>query len=154
VTVIQIVSNQPGAGKTCLVQGAAAALGVSERVTSPSFLLRRDYRGRVPIIHLDVYRLDTLSEVTDLGYEEVGAGPSVAFIEWGDAMAPLLPASHLEVDLRLGDVTPPGEEPATADGDTTDDERTIDLRPHGDDWRRRMVDLAAALAPWRDGEVA
>jgi tRNA threonylcarbamoyladenosine biosynthesis protein TsaE len=139
------LTGELGAGKTCLVQGAAEALGVAERVTSPSFLLRRDYRGRVPLIHLDVYRLDTLSEVIDLGYDEVGDGSSVALIEWGDAMGPLLPADHLEIDLRLGD-------PADA-GPGLDEERTIHVRPHGDDWRRRMEALAAAFAPWRDEEA-
>lgn len=134
------LTGELGAGKTCLVQGAAAALGVAERVTSPSFLLRRDYRGDVPVIHLDVYRLDTLSEVAGLGYDDVGEGPGVAFIEWGDAMAPLLPADHLEVELRLGD--------PTVNGDALAEERCICLRAHGDDWRRRLQVLAGALAQW------
>lgn len=142
------LTGELGAGKTCLVQGAAAALGVEGRVTSPSFLLRRDYRGRVPIIHLDVYRLDTLQEVMDLGYEEIVDGARIAFIEWGDAMAPLLPAGHLEVDLRLGD---PAGGPAD-DGTALAEERTLVVRPHGDDWRRRMPDLVAALGDWTDGE--
>jgi tRNA threonylcarbamoyladenosine biosynthesis protein TsaE len=141
------LTGELGAGKTCLVQGAAVELGVTERVTSPSFLLRRDYRGRMPIIHLDVYRLDTLQEVLDVGYDEVADGAGVTFIEWGDAMAPLLPADYLEVDLRLGD--------PTAAGDFTEgaEARTLELRPHGADWRRRMGDLADRLAPWTDGKA-
>ncbi|PSO48678.1 MAG: tRNA (adenosine(37)-N6)-threonylcarbamoyltransferase complex ATPase subunit type 1 TsaE [Actinobacteria bacterium QS_8_72_14] len=63
------LTGELGAGKTCFVQGAARGLGVSTRVTSPSFLLRRDYEGRVGVVHLDVYRLD------DLGPAVAGGSP-------------------------------------------------------------------------------
>lgn len=133
------LTGELGAGKTCFVQGAAAALGVTDRVTSPTFLLRRDYEGRVPVVHLDVYRLDTLREAAELGLDEVGR--SVTFIEWGDAMQPLLPGDHLEVELSvpLQAVMAPG-------GDET---RSVVLRPHGPDWRRRIVGLAVDCARWR-----
>lgn len=134
------LTGELGAGKTCFVQGAAAALGVSERVTSPTFLLRRDYHGRVPVVHLDVYRLDTLQEASELGLDEVGR--SVTFIEWGDAMQPLLPADHLEVTFSAA-----GDEPGSLDGDEV---RRIVLRPRGADWKRRIVGLAVDCAPWRD----
>src|SRR5688572_23076479 len=65
------LTGELGAGKTCFVQGAAAALGVTERVTSPSFLLRRDYHGDLPLVHLDVYRLERLQDVIDLGIDDV-----------------------------------------------------------------------------------
>ena len=135
------LTGELGAGKTCFVQGAAAALGVTERVTSPTFLLRRDYEGRVPVVHLDVYRLDTLQEASELGLDEVGR--SVTFIEWGDAMQPLLPAGHLEITFRSPDI-------ADADDATGSDEvRSIVLRPRGADWKRRIVGLAVDCAPWR-----
>lgn len=133
------LTGELGAGKTCFVQGAAAGLGVTQRVTSPTFLLRRDYQGRLPVIHLDVYRLDSLQEALELGMEE--ARGAVTFIEWGDAMRPLLPAAHLEVELRT-----PQELTAAADGDTR---RLITLRPYGADWNRRIVGLAVDCAPWR-----
>ncbi|MGH8902709.1 MAG: tRNA (adenosine(37)-N6)-threonylcarbamoyltransferase complex ATPase subunit type 1 TsaE [Egibacteraceae bacterium] len=95
------LTGELGAGKTCFVQGAAAALGVPDRVTSPSFVLRREYQGRVPVLHLDVYRLSTLQEALDIGYEEALDRDWVTFIEWGDAMSPLLPVDHLEVEFRL-----------------------------------------------------
>jgi tRNA A37 threonylcarbamoyladenosine biosynthesis protein TsaE len=93
----------------------------------------------VPIIHLDVYRLDTLQEASDLGLDE--ADNCVTFIEWGDAMQPLLPADHLEIDFR-------SSEP---DGEAGDDDevRKIVMRPRGADWRRRIVGLAVDCAPWR-----
>jgi tRNA threonylcarbamoyladenosine biosynthesis protein TsaE len=139
------LTGELGAGKTCFVQGAAAALGVTEPVTSPSFLLRRDYCGRVPVIHVDVYRLETLQEVVDLGYADVVDSDSIAFIEWGDAMSQLLPPDHLEVELRLGELD--------EDVDGPEEERFLTVHPHGDGWRRRLVDLSAALGPWRaDGQ--
>lgn len=135
------LTGELGAGKTCFVQGAARALGVADRVTSPSFVLRREYEGRVPVLHLDVYRLETLQEVVDLGYEEVLDRTRVTFIEWGDAMSPLLPAEHLELEFHLP--------PITLDASDSElDLRRIVLRARGDDWRRRMVGLRADLAPW------
>jgi tRNA threonylcarbamoyladenosine biosynthesis protein TsaE len=133
------LTGELGAGKTCFVQGAAAALGVTDRVTSPTFLLRRDYQGSVPIVHLDVYRLDTLQEASELGLDE--ATTSVTFIEWGDAMQPLLPADHLEIAFGL-----PSPDLAAAGDDET---RRIVLRPRGADWKRRIVSLAVDCAPWR-----
>lgn len=135
------LTGELGAGKTCLVQGAAAALGVAERVTSPSFILRKDYQGTVAVLHLDVYRLQTLQDVLDIGWEEALDRSRVAFVEWGDAMSPLLPEDYLEVDLRvdLGDTrAEPGAE-----------QRLIGLRPRGADWSRRLAELAAALGDWR-----
>jgi tRNA threonylcarbamoyladenosine biosynthesis protein TsaE len=134
------LTGELGAGKTCFVQGAAAALGVTERVNSPTFLLRRDYQGSVPIVHLDVYRLDTLQEASELGLDE--ATTSVTFIEWGDAMQPLLPADHLEIAFSL-------PEPDLVAGGGDDETRQIVLRPRGADWKRRIVSLAVDCAPWR-----
>lgn len=141
------LTGELGAGKTCFVKGACHALGVTEPVSSPTFVLRRDYAGRVPIIHLDVYRLDHLAEVADLGYEEIPDPARITFIEWGDAMAPLLPSDHLEVELRSSEV-PPDE---VVDPDRIDERRRLTLRPHGDDWLRRIVPLSAGLEPWRAG---
>jgi tRNA threonylcarbamoyladenosine biosynthesis protein TsaE len=136
------LTGELGAGKTCFVQGAAAALGVTERVTSPSFVLRREYQGDLPLLHLDIYRLETLQEVIDLGYEEVFDHSRVTFIEWGDAMSPLLPRDHLELEFRLPRIdatAEPGEE-----------DRRIIVRPRGEDWMRRAAGLAGDLQAWAD----
>lgn len=135
------LTGELGAGKTCFVQGAARQLGVTSRVTSPSFLLRRDYEGRVSVLHLDVYRLDDLGEVLDLGFDQAGDDERVTFVEWGDAMSPLLPPDHLEVEL-LADP----KEPA--------DHRRVTLIAHGDGWRRRLAAAEARLARWADAPVA
>ena len=127
------LSGDLGAGKTCFVQGAAAALGVERRVTSPTFTIMRSYAGRLPIVHIDVYRLDRLQDVLELGEEAVNAADAVTFVEWGDAVASLLPADRLDVTITTG----PG-----------DDERTLVLAPLGK-WLARHTDLEAALAAWR-----
>lgn len=136
------LTGELGAGKTTFVQGAAESLGVTQRVTSPSFLLRREYPGPVPVVHMDVYRLETLQEVVELGYDEILDTARVTFIEWGDAMSPLLPPDHLEIELHLGDLAP-GDDPEQGE------ERQVVVRAHGDDWARRLAGLAADLQPWR-----
>lgn len=90
-----------GAGKTCFVQGAAAARGVRTPVTSPSFVLVREYAGDVRIVHVDVYRLDHLQELEDLGYEDVFADDAVAFVEWGDAVEGMLPPDRFVITLSV-----------------------------------------------------
>jgi tRNA threonylcarbamoyladenosine biosynthesis protein TsaE len=137
------LTGELGAGKTCFVQGAAAALGVPERVTSPSFLLRRDYQGNLPVVHLDVYRLERLQDVIDLGIDDVLGRAGVTFIEWADAMSPLLPHGYLEVELRL-----PPPEPSAGIAEA-EGPRRITVRPRGDDWLRRMAGLRADLVRWR-----
>jgi tRNA threonylcarbamoyladenosine biosynthesis protein TsaE len=132
------LTGELGAGKTCFVQGAAAALGVEQRVTSPTFVLRREYPGRLPVVHLDVYRLDSLSDVLELGFEEIVDTGAVTFIEWADAMSPLLPPDHLEVELRT--------ELSTRADDV--DARRLILRPRGNDWRRRLGGLFDRLREW------
>ena len=139
------LTGELGAGKTCFVQGAAKALGVTERVTSPSFVLRREYDGPVPVLHMDIYRLETLQEIVDIGYEEVFDHSRVTFIEWGDAMSPLLPSDHLELEFRLP--------PADAGGLPGEEDRAIVLRPRGEQWRRRLSELRPELLPWA-GESA
>ena len=93
-----------GAGKTCFLQGLAAGLGVTSEVTSPTFVLVNLYRGRLPVYHLDAYRTESLSEVLDLGVEEMFHGDGVTIIEWADKLLPLLPADAVIVRISgLGD---------------------------------------------------
>src|SRR5918992_4998381 len=122
------LSGDLGAGKTVLVQGIAAASGVEERVTSPSFTIVHEYKGRFPLIHIDVYRLNSFQEVLDLGFEEFLDPQAVVMIEWGNAIAPLLPRRHLEIEIRR------------AETDDSDD-RFILFRPHGQDWIRKIQDM-------------
>jgi tRNA threonylcarbamoyladenosine biosynthesis protein TsaE len=137
-----------GAGKTVFAQGFAAGLGVGEQVTSPTFTLVRQYPvppvapppggpGGTPIrtlLHADVYRLDHLHEIVDLGLGELVEDGAVALVEWGDAADPLLGEESLRVELAAGD---------------DDDERVVTVHPRGEGWSRRWEAVLEALGPWR-----
>ena len=98
------LTGELGAGKTCFVQGLARGLGVAGGVTSPTFVLVNHYRGRLPVYHLDAYRTGSLTELVDLGLEEMLHGDGVTVIEWADKLLPLLPARTIHVHLSgLGD---------------------------------------------------
>jgi tRNA threonylcarbamoyladenosine biosynthesis protein TsaE len=146
------LSGELGAGKTCFVQGAARALGVRREVTSPTFLLVRVYdEATPPIVHCDVYRLEVLQDVLDLG-DEVMADDAVTFIEWGDAVAPLLPGDRLDVEVLL--VDDPADGPTGAGGDAEAEaagraRRRVRVRGHGS-FQLRLPDLQAACSRWLD----
>jgi len=93
-----------GAGKTCFLQGLARGLGVESMVTSPTFVLVNHYRGRLPVYHLDAYRTETLTELLDIGVEDLLHGDGVTVIEWADKLLPLLPSHTITVTITgLGD---------------------------------------------------
>lgn len=129
-----VLAGDLGAGKTAFVQGFGAALGVTERITSPTFTLVHVYDdGRMPIHHLDVYRLEQMSEALDLGLAEMLEEEGVVLIEWGDAITPVLPHGYLEVRLTFG---------------AGDDGRELGFRPVGPTWVGRLDSLKGALSPW------
>lgn len=128
-----LLSGDLGAGKTAFAQGFGRASGVHERITSPTFVLVRRYEGRFPIVHVDVYRLDHMQEVVELGIAELFDETSVALVEWGDIVTPALPPEHLEVRFEFGD---------------GDDERLIVLEAVGAAWASRSGALSRALCRW------
>lgn len=134
---VLVLAGDLGAGKTTFVQGLAKGLGIVERVTSPTFILMKEYPGgRFPLMHLDVYRLGKIQEVIDLGIDEFLDPSYVVAVEWGDMVEPLLPREHLKVEI-------------THDGA---DVRTISLLGQGSHWLTRMPTikkLADAIAAER-----
>jgi tRNA threonylcarbamoyladenosine biosynthesis protein TsaE len=124
-----------GAGKTTLVQGAARGLGTSDHVASPTFVLVREYRGAIPVYHLDVYRLERMQEVLDLGFEDLLDPSGVMFVEWGDAIEPILPQDFLEIALTVA----------------SDDDRTLRFRGYGSSWTARWERLEGVLGGWGAG---
>jgi|SRR5438132_10819308 len=125
-----------GAGKTTLVQGAARGLGVEdEPVVSPTFTLVREYRGALPVYHLDVYRLDRIQEVIDLGIEELLDPNGVTFVEWGDAIEGLLPDDYLEIELWTR---------------VEDEGRMVVMSGSGSSWSTRWERLEAVTEPWTE----
>ena len=93
-----------GAGKTCFVQGLVHGLGVTTRATSPTFVLINQYRGRLPVHHVDAYRISTPAELIDIGLLELMDDEAVTIIEWADRITSLLPARAITVHIEgLGD---------------------------------------------------
>jgi tRNA threonylcarbamoyl adenosine modification protein YjeE len=106
-TKLELVINL----RTAKALGLARGLGVTTDVTGPTFVLVNQYRGRLPVYHLDAYRTGSLTELVDLGLEEMLQGDGVTMVEWADKPLPLLPARTIHVHLSgLGDE--PGAEPA------------------------------------------
>ena len=111
-----------GAGKTHLAKAFGAGLGVTETVTSPSFVLMAEYAGRLPLFHIDLYRLADASDALAGGLIDDRQTAGVTLVEWPDRLGPALPAKRLDVVI---------------DG-TGDDERTITLRAFGDGAQRYL----------------
>lgn len=90
---IVLFTGDMGAGKTTFIKELCATMGVVDVVTSPTFALINEYStgGGKPIYHFDIYRLDSLDEVIDLGYEEYVYSGNLCFIEWWQKMEPLIP---------------------------------------------------------------
>lgn len=127
-----LLVGELGAGKTAFAQGFAAALGVDEPITSPTFTLARSYQGKLQINHLDVYRLESAQEAEDLGLGEL-LEVGVTLIEWGDTIVSALPADYLELRFAYGE---------------QDDEREVEVRIVGPSWSARQRALTAALETW------
>lgn len=129
-----LLSGDLGAGKTTLAQGFGRGLGVTEPIVSPTFVLARQYAGRLPLIHADAYRMDSLLEVADLDLPDLLDGGAVALVEWGDVIAPVVPADYLEVRIEFG---------------AGDDDRTLAVRPVGPAWALRTNMVRSALGRWQ-----
>lgn len=128
-----LLAGELGSGKTAFTQGFGRGLGVREPITSPTFTLMHEYEGRVPLLHVDVYRLDHLQEIVDLGITELVDDDRIAIVEWGDVAEPVLPPDFLEVQLSYGD---------------GDDDRHLRLRAVGSKWSARQSGLRIALDRW------
>lgn len=122
-----LLVGELGTGKTCLVQGIAHGLAVDEYAFSPSFVIVREYQGRLPLYHVDLYRLEHAGEIADLGLEEYFYGDGVCVVEWADRAPGLVPGDNLLIHLRYM----PG----------SDTGRSITVEPQG----QRYRDLAGQL---------
>jgi tRNA threonylcarbamoyladenosine biosynthesis protein TsaE len=133
---IVLLAGELGAGKTTFTQGFGKALGIDEQITSPTFTLMRPYDGRnLRLLHCDVYRLEHLQEIIDLGINELVDDEAVALVEWGDVAEPVLPADFLEIRFSYGD-------------EEADDHRSLAVRAVGGSWAARNAAVQRALERW------
>ncbi|MBD7966235.1 tRNA (adenosine(37)-N6)-threonylcarbamoyltransferase complex ATPase subunit type 1 TsaE [Fictibacillus norfolkensis] len=112
-----------GAGKTTFTKGLAKGLGVTRTVNSPTFTIIKEYSGRLPLYHMDVYRLENSDE--DLGFEEYFSGDGVCVVEWAVFIEDYLPEERLELVISH----------------KGDDEREIQLKPIGSRYEERVKEI-------------
>lgn len=128
-----------GAGKTTLTQAIGQGLQVPQScyITSPTFSLLHEYPGRLPLYHLDLYRLSDETEIEDLGLLEYLYGPGLTVIEWPDRLGSLMPEERLHIELSL----------------LSETARRAEITAHGEAWRKRMAALRGGRM-WRAPDSA
>jgi tRNA threonylcarbamoyladenosine biosynthesis protein TsaE len=132
---VYLLTGNLGTGKTHLVQGIGFGLGVKEYACSPSFMIAREYHGRLMLYHLDLYRLDHIEEIVDLGIDQYFSSDAVCAIEWAEKGNGVLPEDNLSVKMEhLGN-----------------DNRRITFIPHGEHYVQLVRRLKDALS--KDSEV-
>lgn len=119
-----------GSGKTCLTQGIAWGLVVEGYATSPSFVVINQYRGRLPLYHIDLYRIDSIEEVMELGLDDYLYGEGVCVVEWAEKALALFPPEHLLIEMSFLSQT----------------SRRLDLKAKG----QRYLEMLSQLSPRRN----
>ena len=122
---IFLLSGELGSGKTCLTQGIAWGLGIEGYATSPSFVVMNQYQGRLPLYHIDLYRLENVAEVMDLGLDDYLYGQGVCVVEWADRAPQAFPSEHLQINISY----------------VSETSRRFELKPGG----KRYVELLSQL---------
>ena len=120
-----------GAGKTALTQAIGRGLGVDPRIyiTSPTFSLLHEFKGRIPLYHMDLYRLGSESEIESLGLPEYFYGDGLTVIEWPERLGNLMPEERLHIDLVIS-------------GESS---RTAKLTAHGEYWQKKVADILSMM---------
>ncbi len=122
---ILLLVGDLGTGKTCLTQGIARGLNIEEYAVSPSFVVIRELCGRLPLYHIDFYRLDHLEEIAQLGLDDYLYGNGVCVVEWAEKGVSLLPVEHLLIEISY----------------LSDTERSFELKPRGKRYRKIVAQL-------------
>ena len=124
-----------GTGKTCLTQGIAWGLGIKEYTLSPSFVIVRELYGRLPLYHIDLYRLDHIEEIMELGLDDYLYGSGVCVVEWAEKGLSVLPTEHLLIQISY----------------LSDTERNFQLKPSGKHYLQILAQLKAFPLTHRKG---
>ena len=120
-----LLVGELGTGKTCLTQGIAWGLGIKEYAASPSFVVVRELYGRLPLYHIDLYRLDHIEEIIELGLDDYLYGKGVCVVEWAEKGLEVLPIEHLLIQISY----------------LSDTERRLQLKPSGQRYREVINQL-------------
>ena len=128
-----VLNGDLGAGKTCFAQGFGRSLGISDKITSPTFALANQYQGRILFHHLDVYRLNSAEEAFDLDLDDLIAS-GVVLVEWGSNISDVIPNDHLEIKFSCD----PKDEIA----------RNIELVFNGQIWLDKESKYLESLQGW------
>jgi tRNA threonylcarbamoyladenosine biosynthesis protein TsaE len=131
-----LLTGELGTGKTCLVQGIARGLNVKEYAFSPSFVILRQYHGRLPLYHIDFYRLDCIYEIARLGLEDYFYGDGVCAVEWAEKGLQLVPQDNLLISIQYV--------PASYTG------RSIRLKSQGERYNELIKQLKKEREFWAD----
>lgn len=123
---VLLLVGELGAGKTCLAKGLARGLGIKEKVLSPTFTLLREYQGRLPLYHLDAYRLEGPWDLFEIGVDEYLEGEGVLLVEWGDRARGFFTQDFLEIKMEFTQ---------------REGERNIHIISRSDSWRERLREL-------------
>ena len=127
---VYLLVGNLGAGKTCLTQGIAWGLGIKEYTLSPSFVLVRELKGRLPLYHIDLFRLDNIEEVADLGLDEYLCGQGVSVVEWAEKGLSVLPPEHMLIEIDY----------------LSENERALHFKPSGERYEERLAQLKSRLS--------
>jgi tRNA threonylcarbamoyladenosine biosynthesis protein TsaE len=122
---IFLLVGKLGAGKTCLTQGIAWGLDIKEYALSPSFVIVRELYGRLPLYHIDLFRLDHVEEIEELGLDDYLFGKGVCVVEWAEKALSLLPTEHLLIQIDF----------------VSDTERSLQFKPKG----KRYLEILTKL---------
>lgn len=117
------LSGDLGAGKTTFTQGLARGLGIDKKVTSPTFTIMKEYKGRLPLYHIDAYRLENITQ--DLGFDEYIESDGVCVIEWANFIEYVLPEELLNIEFTIND----------------DDSRTLKFKAYGERYEEVIAEL-------------
>lgn len=120
-----------GTGKTCLTQGIARGLDIEEYAASPTFIFVRELYGRLPLYHIDLYRLDRIDEIEALGLDDYLYGHGVCVVEWAEKGLSILPAEHLLIEIVY----------------LADTERHFTFKPSGKRYLEFLIQLKTYLKP-------
>lgn len=117
------LTGELGGGKTTFTKGLCRAFGIEpEEVLSPSFILIKEYKGKIPLYHFDLYRIDSLLDFERLGYEEYFFGDGISVIEWAERIKKILPEEYLWIEFKI----------------LGENKRQIKIMPYGKRYRNRF----------------